>query len=623
MSGLGLLSPWFLLGALAVTVPIVLHLLRRRTDPVLPFSAVRLLRGVPVERTRRRRLRDVLLFVLRVAAVLLLAASFARPYLRRAAAAPSPVTVVLVDVSASAGDAARVQRMRALAKHAVDAAPAGDAVALATFAARSDLLVAPITDRSAVKAAIDRIEPGYGPTSYRAGLGRAAEIVGDRGGRVAVVTDLQAGGWSGDGGALPDKVPVDVADLGPAPPDLGITAVTSSDGHLVVHVRNTGPARAATVGVQVNDHDAGSRVIRVGGNDVAEATLPVTLSPGDTARAHLSDPGGIPGDDERWLVAEAALRPRVDVITSPGASQQDALYVRRALEALDGPRAVDVKLRSADRVQDEGIPTAVAAVVLIGTAGLDRRGLDVVATYVRNGGGLLLPAGPGINPEIVQAGFGPDLPRVRLRPSGEGGRRLVLAETRHPALDVFARLPGAFADVHFTRTAVVVGTDKSDVLARFDTGEPALVAAPYGRGRVLVFASDLGYRWNDLALQPAFVPFVGEAVHWLADERAVPGALVAGTTPLPGADRPGVAEWPAGGQAHPPRVAVNVDPREFDPSRQTRDQFLAQVPRRAGPGEPPGDAEARRQEASQGLWRYGLALMLIGLVTESVIGRRS
>jgi len=72
MSGIGFLSPWFLLGALAVSVPLVLHLLRRRTDPVLPFSAVRLLRGVPVERTRRRRLRDVLLFALRVAAVLLL-----------------------------------------------------------------------------------------------------------------------------------------------------------------------------------------------------------------------------------------------------------------------------------------------------------------------------------------------------------------------------------------------------------------------------------------------------------------------------------------------------------------------------------------------------------------------
>ncbi len=49
--------------------------------------------------------------------------------------------------------------------------------------------------------------------------------------------------------------------------------------------------------------------------------------------------------------------------------------------------------------------------------------------------------------------------------------------------------------------------------------------------------------------------------------------------------------------------------------------FVAQVPRDAEDraGVP---AAALRQEAEQGWWRYGLALMLIGLVVESAIGRR-
>jgi hypothetical protein len=65
MGGLGFLSPAFLLGALAIGIPLVLHLLRQRADPVQPFSAVRLLRAAPVEQARRRRLRDLLLFALR------------------------------------------------------------------------------------------------------------------------------------------------------------------------------------------------------------------------------------------------------------------------------------------------------------------------------------------------------------------------------------------------------------------------------------------------------------------------------------------------------------------------------------------------------------------------------
>jgi Aerotolerance regulator N-terminal/von Willebrand factor type A domain len=623
MAGLAFLSPLFLLGALAVAVPVVLHLLRRRTDPVQPFSAVKLLREVPVERTRRRRLRDLLLFALRVAALLLLALSFARPYRARAGGAEPPVTVVLVDVSASLGDPGRAARLQELARRAVNLAPGGDQVALVTFSARSNVIVAPVADRGAVKAAIGRLGPGSGPTSYTSGLARAAEVIGKRGGRVVVVTDLQAGGWTGGpAGTLPSDVDVAVEDVGPPPSDLGVVALTRTGDGVSARLRNTGPARQATVTIEVNGAERATRTTGIGAGQTAEVGANLRLTDGDAVRARVADPGGLPGDDERWLVVETHPPPRVDVVVSPGASQQDGLYARRALEALDGARAVDVHVRTADRVQAEGVPSAVAAVVLIGTAGLDRRGAEAIAGYVRAGGGLLLAVGPGINPEILQAGFGDGLPRLRVRPPGLAGRTLALAETRHPVLGAFAGHPGAFTDVRFTRTAAVLGTDASDVLARFDTGEPALVATPLGKGRVLVFASDLANRWNDLALQPAFVPLLGEAVHWLADVQSVPGELVAEATLLPGADRPGVAEWPARGEGPRPRVAVNAEPREFDPARQTAAQFLSQVPRGRPAGGVPGEAEARRDEAAQGLWRYGLGLMLVSLVVESLVGRR-
>jgi hypothetical protein len=64
-----------------------------------------------------------------------------------------------------------------------------------------------------------------------------------------------------------------------------------------------------------------------------------------------------------------------------------------------------------------------------------------------------------------------------------------------------------------------------------------------------------------------------------------------------------------------------VAPEEFDPRRLDEAGFVSQVPRDADDraGQP---AAARRQENEQGWWRYGLALMLVGLVAESVIGRR-
>ncbi len=625
MPGMGFLSPLFLLGALAVAVPLVLHLLRQRVDPIFEFSTVRFLKRVPVARARRRRLRDVLLFLLRTAALLLLAFGFARPYLRNGATVPeAPVTVILADVSASVGGAVRTERLRELARAAIDQAPNGHAVALIRFASTADVLVAPTLDRGAVKAAANQLTSGFAPTMYRVGLTRAAEVLAERHGRVVVITDLQGGGWtSGAGGGLPPGIDVDVADLGPLPGNAGIVLLTASESGIVARVRNVGGPRQAIITFEIDGVSRDTRTVGLTQNGTADVTARLPLPARATVVARVADPSGLPADDARWLVRSESRRARVVVVVSPGAAQQDGIYAQRALQALDGSRAVDVAVVQADRLLSSGSLSGAACVVVVGTAGLDRRGADALAGYVRDGGGVLVTVGPGVNPELLAAGFAEGFPRIRLGPPIEKPIALAAAETRHPALDVFAADPGAFNDVRFSRAADVLGESGSDVLARFDSGAPALVAAPYGRGRLAVFASDLANRWNDFALQPAFVPFLGEIVRWLAGSRTAPDSLVAGTTLIAGADRPGVIAWHPPGTSEITRVAVNVDPREFNAERQSAAAFVEQVPRGGRPAGRASDVLARRQEAAQGLWRYGLGLMLVSLVIESLVGRRS
>ena len=115
------LYPIFLAGAVAIAIPIALHLLRRDVAPEVPFTAVRMLRGSPLEQTRRKRLRDLLLLLARVAALLLLAAAFARPYLASAAGAPS-LRIVALDRSFSMGAPGRFQQAQSMAREAAAAA---------------------------------------------------------------------------------------------------------------------------------------------------------------------------------------------------------------------------------------------------------------------------------------------------------------------------------------------------------------------------------------------------------------------------------------------------------------------------------------------------------------------
>jgi hypothetical protein len=619
------LSPLFLLGALSVAVPVVLHLFRRRNDPVVPFSALRFLQAAPIEQARRRRLQDLLLLALRAAALLLLALGFARPYLQTPADASGVgVRVFVVDTSASMGDATRFARARALAEEAIAAAPADELVAIMRVAGTAEVLMEPSLDRGAARTTVSQLEPGAGPTRYHAAIARAFDTIGTRRGRIVLITDLQSSGWgAADAIALPDRVQVEVQDVGPMPPNAGITALDRVPDGIRVGLSSTGAARSVEVTVTRDDANIGSARVALPADGSAQAVFKDAGVSG-IVRARLSAADGLPADDERWLVLDARPRQLAIVVTAPGAGAAEAVYVRRALEATEAPHQWQVAVRPADRLRDIGDLSGAALVVVVGTAGLDRRGAEALGRFAEQGGGVLLPVGPGINVDLLTTSLGERLPRIRVGPVVDVPLTLVPSDRRHPAFRLFPPDAGAFDGARFNRVAVVAATGPSQVLARFDNGSAALVDQQVGRGRIAVLGSDLSNRWNDLVLQPTFVPWLVETAGWLAGGRTAPDALVAGDGTGPGLERPGVAEWrPAGAGASVPavRVAVNVAPEEFDPRRLDEAGFVSQVPRDADDraGQP---AAARRQENEQGWWRYGLALMLVGLVAESVIGRR-
>ena len=625
MGGLSFLSPLFLIGALTVAIPVVLHLFRRRDDPVVPFSAMRFLHQVPIEQARRRRLQDLLLLALRVAALLLLAVGFARPYLQSSmSASEAGVTVVAVDVSASMGDAIRFARAQTLARQAIDKAPAGDQVAVVQFAGRADVLVEPGRDRDAARAAIARLQPSFGPTRYHAAIARGLDVVGTRTGRLVLVTDLQSSGWSSaDAVSVPERVTIEVGDVGPLPPNVAIAELDQSSQGVRVGLVSTGASRSVDVELTVDGKIAGRQRVTLpadGAGDVLFRDLTAAVG---AVRARLITLDGIPADDERWLVLGSRPGVRAAIIASPGAGLDDAVYVRRALEAAEGADTWRVEVRPADRVRDAADLSGVAVAVLVGTAGLDRRGAEALGRFVEHGGGLFVAVGPGVNVELLAAGLGAAFPRLRVGPPAETPYSLVPTDGRHPIFRLFDPDEGAFEQARFSRIATIATTAPASVIARFDNGAPALVDQAMGKGRLGVFASDLSNRWNDLVLQPAFVPWVVETASWLAATKAVPAGLVAGDDTTGQADRPGVIDWrPAGAAAAPAtKLAVNVAAQERDARRMSGAAFVAQVPRDAD-DRAAAPAAAQRQEAEQSWWRYGLALMLMGLIVESAIGRR-
>ena len=273
------LSPLFLLGALSVAIPVVLHLLKREPEARVKFPAVRLLRHAPVENTEKRRIRELLLLALRIAALVLLALAFARPFFTSdAASASGGVTVVALDTSLSLSAPGQFARAKTLAAEAIARAPAGDLVGVVTFAGTARSVAAPTADRALATAAVQAAAPGYGATRYRAALGAASAMIERRGASratIVVVTDLQASGWdAGDHGSVPESAQVEVADVGAPPPNLAVTAVRVQGDRLVAAIRNTGAqAREAHVRLAVDGRSVSEGAAPVAPNQVAEIEL--------------------------------------------------------------------------------------------------------------------------------------------------------------------------------------------------------------------------------------------------------------------------------------------------------------------------------------------------------------
>lgn len=626
MFGLGFLAPAFLAGLAAVAVPILLHLYRRRTDRVVEFPATPMLPEAPVQQQDRRRLRDLLLLALRVAALAVLAISFARPYVMgddprlRASA-----TVVVVDTSLSVSAPAAWADVRRTARAAIDGAPVGDAVGLVAFDDRGRVLVRPTVNRADAVAALDALTPGAGGTSAPAGLGVALDALAGTPGRVEVVTDLQQRSWSGAASmVVPADVTVRVHPVVVAPGNLAVTAV-SREGGVTAVVQSYAPGpRTVTARLTVNGRATGQRVVELAPLAAADVRFATPIPAAGVASVAIDDPGGAAADNVRYLPLAPAPAPRVLVLTAEAPeSARTGLYVQRALEAGADLWPVDVAVQDGRAFSaDASPPAAPAAIVVVGTRTLDRRGRERLSRYLRDGGRVLLSLGPDVDVPTLSDAIGLN---VRLAPEpvtpAADAAAIVASDPRHPVWRQLAGSRSALGRLPIERFRQVLDESGWTVLARFAGGAVALAERDVERGTLLLFASDLDNRWNRFPLEPGFAPFVIDVARYLTRDAEGRLAFVLPVVPDGVPATPGAHTLPPAEGRAPATVVVNVDPGESDPATTTLDAFMAHLQPGDTTSRAEADDRARAREEQQRLWQRGLAVLLLLLVVEGVIGR--
>lgn len=499
---MGALNPLFLLAGLAVAVPIILHLFHRQETRRISFPALRYLERTEKEHARRIRTRQLLLLLVRVAALLLLVGAGARLFIRgKGSAHPPTALAIVLDNSLSTGrvegDRRTLDELRDLALRTLDAAGEDDRIWVVRTA--EPWRPAVPTGPAEARRFVEETTPSDAGGDLSAALRRAAQLVATSGlpaREIQLLSDLQATGFHDDVQDPAGDVPVVVWAPDPAPvANHGLTAVLVGGGlppmagqrsQVTVDVGGSADDTVPVpVRILMDERVRGAGAARPG----TSLTLPLPPAPAGWVTGYAdADPDALRADDRRYFAFRTRPAPKLAVQGDPG------LFVTEAVGVLE----------AAQRVTRSGVGDADAVVAAAG------EGL----TSVRASGAVLVvpPADPTLLPatnrRLAEAG----VPWRLERREGVGETDVTGTALPEPLVGVRARS-------WYRLTLAGDPPSPPHTLARAGA-DPWVVEGSDARGRrYLLLASPLDAESSSLPVSAEMVRFLD----WFTGEWAAAG----------------------------------------------------------------------------------------------------
>lgn len=541
---MSVLTPAFLLGLLAIGIPILIHLSRRQTKKALDFPSLMFIQQVPYRSMRQRRLRDVLLLALRCAALGLLAFAFARPLTSAdqllGATEPQEELVVLVDRSFSMGYEDRWSKALEAVRRTVAEIGREDRVTVVAFDDNAEAIHEATSDPAIAAQALEDLVLSDRVTRYGPALRLARTLVLDSelaNRRVVLISDFQRPAATLDTSQqLPAGVVLEWIDVAASqsepdgeqatsPSNVAVAEVTLDRKRDGVRERVIASARVVHQGendraldavLEINGREVERREVALGADSAQTIRFdPLLLETGITTRGEvrlLDDP--LEADNSRRFAVSSESAMPVLLVGRSRRRGPTNLYLARALETSRQPPFAVTERAVAD-LRTEDFANAAVVVLHDSVQMLSPELRQRLTRFVDEGGGLLLALGSGYDERGAVESLGLDGSEPIYDSRVE--RAMAQIELGHEIFVPFAAArSGDFSRARFFRYRRLAELPDDTVLARLDNGDPILVERRLGLGRVLVWPSTLDSEWSDLVLQSVFVPWVDRLTRYLA-----------------------------------------------------------------------------------------------------------
>ncbi len=548
----GLLTPLFFAGLAALSIPILVHLVRRDERRSFAFPSLMFLKHIPVREHRRRSIRHWWLLALRCLIIALLCLAFAKPFIQWPAdgavsLGDSRDRVVLLDRSHSMQSGSRWDDARVFAAEAIDALGSGDRAALVLF--DHDTLVTQelTTDRAALRGALASAETSHGHTDLNGAIARASALLAESRAttrEIVLVSDFQrsaaAPGTQARTAPGIDIIPRIVAGAEEANAAVAAVKLTrkplgaGAAVALTARIVNTSTLSIddTDLVMEVDGQIRERRTLSLAPGESRDATFRLVLAPEELLRVRIHiGADALAADNSLHVLVSGPTAIPVLLLEDRGAPPDKALHLEEALRQGDAP-GFPVTRRFVSQLRTSDIDGA--GVIIIDDAPIPGGELgDDLRKFLQSGGGLLVVAAgrtqgfwPNGEQGIVPGGLGPSVGRPYATAA-----RLLGMNTLHPALAGFADADsGDLSSAQVFRYRRLTGVADEAVLVRYDDQSVAVAERMVGRGRVLVLTTTLDPSWNTLALQPGYLPFLHEVLKYLASHVPATSAVTVGDT---------------------------------------------------------------------------------------------
>ena len=535
-------SPLFLLGLLGLTFPVLIHLLTRRQQKRVRFSAVYLLAQSQKRSIKKSRPNKLFLLLARCLIIALLSMALAKPLFSTTTSESllpnSPASIVFIlDDSYSMGTRSKEKTLFNYALEylykGLKEAPENSEFSIVLASSPARIEQDWTSDKSNFINILEAQTVSYRTTYIGDAIEKAVKLLESGKQKkkiILLLTDLDKNGWKEE--TFPKitvPYPIQVLNFSELQSEKNKTMIENIEisqefltQSRLLRVKAKVKNFSKTVNRLPLSFFLEGKLVKEELLDIPpeqtliqEFSYPLIKNQPLNGKLQISD-DVLPIDNSRYFPFHPSQNIQVLVVDGDPETishQSESFYLERALNPFSVSLShIDPTVSTLAELTLRNL-SDFSVVILANVRELPPGYELELEKFVLNGGALLFGMGDQVDPKYFNEHLGNLLP-VQLESQQEfkaGSLRLMLKNNNHPVMRVFS--PKAVEEmqgINFYSMYTVQSREekKFKVGAWFSNQHPAVIESEKGKGVVILFLSSLDRDWNDFPIQPTYLPWV-------------------------------------------------------------------------------------------------------------------